>query len=88
MNSFSDTIVSRSPAMAALMDSLPMLVAIPVPLLITGESGVGKGLLAQHIAQLAGDQLPFVEVNCAALSEDRAAEQLFGERRDGGFTEG
>lgn len=83
------SIIARSPKMASLMDTLPLLAAMDVSVLLTGASGTGKGLMAQElIAHSQRAACPVVVINCAALSEQRVAEQLFGEYRDGEFTPG
>ncbi len=59
----------------------------PPPLLIAGETGTGKSTLARHV-HYAGPRTekPFVELNCATLSESLIESELFGHER-GAFTD-
>ncbi len=54
--------------------------------LITGETGTGKGMLARHIhIKSAREKMPFFKVNCAGLNDELLASQLFGHEK-GAFT--
>jgi two-component system, NtrC family, response regulator AtoC len=81
-----DMFFGRSPAMMALRSSLPTVAASNVPILIEGETGSGKEMLARQIHNLspfAGK--PFVKLNCAAVPSELMESELFGYER-GAFT--
>jgi DNA-binding NtrC family response regulator len=83
---FSSDILTRSPALKQVMVTLEKVAAARTPVLIEGESGVGKELLAQHLHRLsprAGKA--FVDVNCAAVASTLLESELFGHER-GAFT--
>ncbi|HTV04882.1 MAG TPA: sigma-54 dependent transcriptional regulator [Acidobacteriaceae bacterium] len=71
--------LATSPEMRAIRRQVVMLSKADVPVLITGESGVGKEVVAQLLhrhSQRAGRQL--LKVNCAALPQDLLESELFG----------
>jgi DNA-binding NtrC family response regulator len=83
---FSSDILTRSPALKQVMSTLEKVAPARTPVLIEGESGVGKELLAQHLHRLsprAGKA--FVDVNCAAVASTLLESELFGHER-GAFT--
>ncbi|MGE3843131.1 MAG: sigma-54 interaction domain-containing protein [Vicinamibacterales bacterium] len=72
-------LVGTSPPMHALRDRIRRAARRQVPVLVLGESGVGKELVARQIhEQSARAQGPFVAVNCAALVETLVEAELFG----------
>lgn len=72
-------IVSKNKRMREIMDILPDIAASDSTVLIRGESGTGKGLVARAIHN-SGDRRdkPFVKVNCGALPETLLESELFG----------
>lgn len=81
-----DTIVGSSVATQALRSQILRLASAEASVLITGESGVGKDLVARELhARSARWEKPFIAINCAALSPGILESELFGHGR-GAFT--
>ena len=78
-------IVTRDPVMRTLFSYVEAVARSPQPLLITGESGVGKELIARAAHRLSGCKGPLVAVNVAGLDDTVFADTLFGHVR-GAFT--
>jgi NtrC-family two-component system response regulator AlgB len=77
---------SSSPAMVRLMETARQAAASEATILLTGESGTGKNVLARQIHQWSPrHERPFVVVNCTTLSEELLESELFGHVR-GAFT--
>jgi DNA-binding NtrC family response regulator len=80
------TLLGESTAMRQLREQIRVLAPIPSPVLILGESGSGKELVARDLHTFgAAPKAPFVAVNCAALPESLVESELFGHER-GAFT--
>jgi two-component system, NtrC family, nitrogen regulation response regulator NtrX len=80
------TMVGDSYAMLKLREQVAMAAPTNGRVLIFGENGTGKELVARNIHQLSRRRTgPFVEVNCAAIPEDLIESELFGHVR-GAFT--
>jgi DNA-binding NtrC family response regulator len=78
--------IGASPAMLHLYKRIDRLVGVDSPVLITGDSGTGKELVAQAIHKhSARSNGPFVAVNCGELPEHLIQSALFGHER-GAFT--
>ena len=76
----------KSARMRELRDSIARVAPIPSTVLITGESGSGKELVARELHRLGSHPTgPFVPINCAALPETLVESELFGHER-GAFT--
>ena len=79
-------IVHESRAMREILDTAAQIADAPAPVLLTGESGTGKGLIAECIHKLgSGAQRPFVPISCPAIPESLLESELFGYRK-GAFT--
>jgi two-component system response regulator HydG len=79
-------IISQSPTMRQMMQSLAAIAPSEATVLITGESGTGKELIARAIHNNSPRRKgPFIAVNCAALTESLLESELFGHER-GAFT--
>ncbi len=80
------SIVIADPAMARLFELIRRLAASPLPVLINGETGVGKenAAFAVHFYSPRATR-PFVAINCAAIHESLVENELFGHEK-GAFT--
>jgi anaerobic nitric oxide reductase transcription regulator len=79
-------LLGQSPAMQQLRRDIDTVAASDLTVLILGETGVGKELVAQRLhAQSTRRDRPLIQINCAALPETLADSELFGHRR-GAFT--
>jgi len=79
-------LVSRSPVMQRLFEVLPAIAASPSTVLVQGETGTGKELVARTLHTLSPRaQAPFVAVNCGALPDTLLESELFGYKA-GAFT--
>ncbi len=79
-------VIAKSPQMTAIFDVVHQVAPTKASVLITGESGVGKELIADAIHRLSDRKdKPFVKVHCAALSESLLESELFGHEK-GAFT--
>ena len=77
--------VTQHPTMQALLRYVEAIARSPQPVLITGETGTGKELLARAIHRLAAPRGDFVAVNVAGLDDQVFSDTLFGHTR-GAFT--
>ncbi|HJR62444.1 MAG TPA: sigma-54 dependent transcriptional regulator [Gemmatimonadaceae bacterium] len=79
-------LLGGSPAMQQLKEQIARIAPIPSAVMIIGESGSGKELVARDLHRLSpGAREPFVAINCAALPETLVESELFGHER-GAFT--
>ena len=84
--SASHRIIGESPQMLAVIEKVQRVASIPRPVLIVGERGTGKELIARGIHAASGDAgRPMVVINCAAFTDNLLETELFGHER-GAFT--
>jgi PAS domain S-box-containing protein len=81
-----ENIISRSPKMYHVFNMLPNVAESDSTVLITGESGTGKGLVAQACHKLSARRgKPFIVVNCGTIPDTLLESELFGYKA-GAFT--
>jgi two-component system nitrogen regulation response regulator NtrX len=79
-------LIGDSQPMRVLKEGIARIAPVPSPVLIIGESGSGKELVARELHRLGpGERQPFVAINSAALPENLVESELFGHER-GAFT--
>jgi two-component system response regulator HydG len=79
-------LVGRSPAMQAVLATVAAVAPVDTTVLVTGETGTGKELVARAIHETSPRRgRPFVAVDCAALADGLVESELFGHVR-GAFT--
>ncbi|MBG0774923.1 MAG: sigma-54-dependent Fis family transcriptional regulator [Desulfovibrionaceae bacterium] len=78
-------IITRSQSMLSIFQYIEAIAVSPEPVLITGETGVGKELVARAVCSLSSRPKPFVGLNVAGLDDVNFSDTLFGHRR-GAYT--
>lgn len=78
-------IVGRSPQMRSLMELAYRISHVDSPVLITGESGVGKDVFCKVVNQFAGNKASYTKISCGAIPEALLESELFG-YEPGAFT--
>jgi PAS domain S-box-containing protein len=85
-NTSNSHIIYRSKAMEKLMETVNKIAMVESTVLIYGETGVGKEVLAKYIHNISGrSEGPFVKINCGAIPENLLEAELFGYEK-GAFT--
>jgi len=78
--------IARDPSMQAVIELADRIAASEASVLITGESGAGKEVMARYVhSKSKRASAPFISVNCAAIPENLLESELFGHEK-GAFT--
>ncbi len=86
LDSTGESFLTRDPRLLALLDEIHRASPLPLPMLLQGESGVGKDIIARMIHQWSGrGKDPFIPLNVNALPRALFESTLFGHER-GAFT--
>jgi DNA-binding NtrC family response regulator len=81
-----DDIIGQSPAMEKIFDLIPEVASSDSSILLTGETGTGKELVAKAIhAKSKRSHFPFIPINCGAIPDSLLESELFGHQK-GAFT--
>lgn len=83
--SFASLIVGESPRMLELKKLVKIVAPSLAPVMLTGETGVGKDIVAQDIHRQSQRSGPFIAINCAAIPAELLESELFGYEK-GAFT--
>jgi len=79
-------LLGQSPVMQGLFQNIEKIAPVDIAVLILGESGVGKELVAKEIRRLSPRAVkPFVTINCGAIPDNLLESELFGHEK-GAFT--
>lgn len=78
-------LVFHDPASLAILNTLDLIAPTEATVLVIGDTGTGKELIARYLHQQSGRPGPFVAVNCGAFSENLIEAELFGHEA-GAFT--
>ncbi len=79
-------IIGNDPAIVEVYNEVARVAPLPIPVLIRGETGTGKELIARALHRFSGHpEAPFVPLNCGAIPENLLESELFGHRK-GAFT--
>ena len=81
-----DDIIGQGPAMQKIFDLIPEVAQSDASILLTGETGTGKELVAKAIhAKSKRSHFPFIPINCGAIPDSLLESELFGHQK-GAFT--
>ena len=78
-------LIGESPPMVDLFRKIADFASTDVPIIVTGESGTGKDLVAQSLHHVSKRDGPFMPLNCGVIPRDLIASELFGHEK-GAFT--